>query len=109
MTVPVAVPRDPAAYRSTVHFQQRLRARVPEYRRDSLPRQLIEDGEARRAGQFRDGPGEARGTPVAITDEIAGETWTLVVSLRPTAFGRTGRHAAVTVYTGRPDGGEVAE
>lgn len=108
--MPVAVPRDPEAYRSTAHLVQRLRDRVPEFRRGTLPRRLIEDGEPTRAGEYRDGPGEAVGTPVAFTDEIAGETWTLVVSLRPTGFTRDRPHTALTVFRGRPEAGpEVTE
>jgi len=102
VTVPVAVPREPAAYRPTVHFGQRLKDRVPEHDRDALPRRLIEDGAVSRVPEHPHAP-DARGTLVAFIDEIAGETWTLIVSLRPGAFIRDGKHGAVSIYRGRPE------
>ena len=104
VTVPVAVPRDAQAYRATAHFQQRLKERVPEFQRASLPGRLIEDGRVTRAGEYRPN-GTGKGTPVAFTDEIVGETWTLIAALRPDAFGREGdrKHAALTVYRGAPE------
>jgi hypothetical protein len=102
VTVPVAVPRTPPSYRATSHFQQRLKERVPEYLRDSLPGQLIEDGRVTRAGEYRPGTGAGKGTPVAFSDEIGGETWTLIAALRPRALIRDGTHAALTVYRGPP-------
>jgi hypothetical protein len=100
VTVPVAAPRDPPSYRATSHFQQRLKERVPEYLRDSLPGRLIEDGRVARAGEYRPGTGAGKGTPVAFSDEIAGDTWTLIAALRPRALTRDGTHAALTVYRG---------
>ena len=100
--VPVAPPRDPAAYRPTVHFGQRLKDRVPEHDRDALPRRLIEDGAVHRVPDHPHTT-DAQGALVAFIDEIAGETWTLIVSLRPGAFTRDGKHGAVSIYRGRPD------
>ena len=108
VTVPVAVPRDPAAYRPTVHFAQRLKDRVPEYDRDALPRRLIEDGRVSRVPDHAHAT-DAQGTLVAFIDEIAGETWTLIVSLRPGAFTRDGKHGAVSIYRGRPEDSLEAE
>lgn len=102
VTVPVPVPRDPPSYRATAHFQQRLKQRVPEYLRDSLPGRLIEDGRVNRAGEYRPGTGAGKGTPVAFSDEIGGDTWTLIAALRPRALVRDGTHAALTVYQGPP-------
>ena len=109
VTVPVAPPRDPPTYRATAHFQQRLKERVPEYLRDSLPGRLIKDGRVVRAGEYRPGTGPGKGTPVAFSAEIDGETWTLVAALRPDAFARDGKHAALTVYQGAPEQPETAE
>jgi hypothetical protein len=103
VTVPVAVPRDPPSYRATTHFQQRLKERVPEHLRDSLPGQLIEEGRVNVAGEYRPGTGAGKGTPVAFSDEIGGETWTLIVALRPRALIRDGTHAALTIYRGRAE------
>ena len=105
VTVPVAPPRDPPTYRATAHFQQRLKERVPEYLRDSLPGRLIKDGRVVRAGEYRPGTGPGKGTPVAFSAEIDGEKWTLIAALRPDAFGREGdrKHAALTVYRGPPE------
>ena len=102
VTVPVVPPRDPAAYRPTVHFGQRLKDRVPEHDRDALPRRLIEDGAVHRVTDHPHAT-DAQGALVAFIDEIAGETWTLIVSLRPGAFTREGKHGAVSIYRGRPD------
>jgi hypothetical protein len=102
VTVPIAPPREPPTYRATTHFQQRLKERVPEHLHDSLPRQLIEDGRVNVAGEYRPGTGPGKGTPVAFSDEIGGETWTLIVALRPRALIRDGTHAALTVYRGPP-------
>jgi hypothetical protein len=41
--------------------------------------------------------------PVAFSDEIGGDTWTLIVALRPRALIRGGTHAALTVYRGPPE------
>jgi len=110
VTVPVAVPRTPPSYRATTHFQQRLKERVPEHLRDSLPRRLIEDGRVNVAGEYRPGTGPGKGTPVAFSDEIGGETWTLIAALRPRALTRDGTHAALTVYRGPPsESPETAE
>jgi hypothetical protein len=89
----VAVPRNPPSYRATSRFQQRLKERVPEYLHDSLPGQLIEDGRVNRAGEYPPGAGTGKSTPVAFSDEIGGETWTLIVALQP---------RALTVYRGPP-------
>jgi hypothetical protein len=103
VTVPVAVPRDPPSYRATAHFQQRLKQRVPEHLRDSLPGRLIEDGRVNVAGEYRPGTGPGKGTPVAFSDEIGGDTWTLIAALRPRALVRDGTHAVLTVYQGPPE------
>lgn len=103
VTVPVAVPRDPPTYRATTHFQQRLKERVPEHLRDSLSGQPIKDGRVNVAGKFRPGTGAGKGTPVALSDEIDSDTWTLIVALRPRALIRDGTHAALTVYQGPPE------
>lgn len=99
--VPVAPSRDPAAYRPTVHFGQRLKDRVPEHDRDALPRRLIEEGAVSRV-QDHPHATDSRGALVAFIDVVAGETWTLIVSLRPCAFTREGKHGAVSIYRGRP-------
>jgi hypothetical protein len=103
LEVPVRPPREPAAYRPTDHFIQRLRERVPEYDSD-LPRRLIEDGTATcvRGDSVEDGL--QYGTPVGFTDTVEGKPWTVVVALRPAAFvdGDDVKHRALTVFQGTP-------
>lgn len=101
LRVPVRPPREPAAYRPTDHFIQRLRERVPEYD-SNLPRRIIEDGRACRVrGDSVDG-GADYGTPVGFTTAIRGEPWTVIVALRPAAFVDDGKHRALTVFQGTP-------
>jgi len=106
VTVPVAPPRDPSAYRATRHFTNRLRERVDEHRRGTLPADLLRRGRVRRVPATRpddtDVPDVERGTPVAFTTASAtGRPWTLVAALRPAAFASDDeQHRAITVYQG---------
>jgi hypothetical protein len=103
LEVPVRPPREPAAYRPTDHFIQRLRERVPEYDSD-LPRRLIQDGTAARVRGDSVDDGLQYGTPVGFTDTVGGKPWTVVVALRPAAFvdGDDVKHRALTVFQGTP-------
>ena len=112
VTVPVAPPRDPSAYRATRHLSNRLRERVDDVDRDELPRTLIEDGRvARVAGDDADVPADERGATVAFTTTgPRARPWTLVAALRPVAFADADeRHRALTIFQGTPtrrdDGG----
>ena len=105
VTVPVAPPRDPAAYRATRHFSNRLRERVDDVDRDELPRTRIEDGRvARVAGDDADVPADERGATVAFTTTgPRARPWTLVAALRPVAFALDDeRHRALTIFQGTP-------
>jgi hypothetical protein len=105
VTVPVAPPRDPSAYRATAHFRNRIRERVDDVDRDELPRTLIEDGRvARVAGDGADVPADERGATVAFTTTgPRARPWTLVAALRPVAFERVGeRHRALTIFQWTP-------
>ena len=105
VTVPVAPPRDPARYRATRHFSNRLRERVDDVDRDELPRTLIEDGRvARVAGDDADVPADERGATVAFTTTgPRARPWTLVAALRPVAFALDDeRHRALTIFQGTP-------
>lgn len=105
VTVPIQPPRDPAAYRATTHFKQSLRDRVPRHDRGLLPREIIERGTPDRQVTDRDRLelDDGRGTPVAFTAAINGESWTMIVALRPEAFADDDRrHRALTIYQGRP-------
>jgi len=107
VTVPVAPPRDPAAYRATGHFRNRLRERVDDADRDHLPRTLIEDGRVSRVVDHDDAdvPDGERGTTIAFTTTgPRARPWTLVAALRPVAFdvARDERHRALTIFQGTP-------
>ena len=105
VTVPVAPPRDPARYRATRHFSNRLRERVDDVDRDELPRTLIEDGRvARVAGDDADVPADERGATVAFTTTgPRARPWTLVTAFRPVAFALDDeRHRALTIFQGTP-------
>lgn len=105
VTVPVAPPRDPSAYRATDHFRNRLRERVDDADRDHLPRTLIEEGRvARVAGDDADVPADERGATVAFTTTgPRARPWTLVAALRPVAFTHDDeRHRALTIFQGTP-------
>ena len=101
LRVPVRPPRDPAAYRPTDHFIQRLRERVPEYDRD-LPRRVIQDGRACRVRGDSVDDDLKYGTPVGFTDTVEGKPWTVIVALRPVAFVDDVKHRALTVFQGTP-------
>ena len=109
VTVPVAPPRDPSAYRATDHFRNRLRERVDDVERDRIPRTLIETGRVCRVVDHDadDVPVVERahkGTPIAFT--MTGpdkRPWTLVAALRPSAFvDPDEKHRAVTIFQGTP-------
>ena len=109
VTVPVAPPRDPSAFRATDHFRNRLRERVDDVDRDHLPRTLIEDGRVSRVVDHDadDVPVVERaykGTPIAFT--MTGpdkRPWTLVAALRPSAFvDPDEKHRAITIFQGTP-------
>ena len=106
VTVPVAPPRDPSAYRATRHFSNRLRERVDDIDRDELPRTLIEDGRVSRVVDHDDAdvPDGERGTTIAFTTTGPRERpWTLVAALRPVAFiDEEERHRALTIWQGTP-------
>lgn len=101
--VPVRPPRAPAAYRPTDHYLQQQRERVPEFDQ-SLPRRVIETGEVTRVPGASVEDGNQFGTTVAFTTTVRGESWTVVVALRPKAFATDAKHRAVTVYQGFPAG-----
>jgi hypothetical protein len=103
VTVPITPPRDPSAYRATDHFRNRLRERVDDHRRDTLPAELIREGRVRRAPATADDvPEHERGACVAFTTATAtGRPWTLIAALRPLAFTADDqRHRAITIYQG---------
>ena len=111
VTVPVAPPRDPAAYRATRHFSNRLRERVDDVDRDHLPRRLIEEGRVSRVVDHDgDVPDGERGTTIAFaTVADDGRPWTLVAALRPVAFvGPDEKHRAVTIFQGTPTSTDAA-
>jgi hypothetical protein len=69
-----------------------------------VPRRIIEDGRATRQVTDDDALDLAggRGTPVAFTETVDGDLWTVVVALRPEAFTSDRLHRALTIYQGQP-------
>lgn len=112
VTIPVAPPRSPEAYRATDHFRNRLRERVDDHRRDALPAELIREGRVRRVPATADDvPEHERGACVAFSTATAtGRAWTLIAALRAVAFASDDeRHRAVTIYQGpAPDADATA-
>ena len=103
VTIPVAPPRDPEAYRVTSHFRNRLRERVESHQRDTLPGELIRNGYVHRVpATAADVPNHEWGATVAFTTAApTGRPWTLVAALRPTAFSNPDEHhRAITIYQG---------
>ena len=103
VTVPIVPPRDPSAYRATDHFRNRLRERVDDHRRGTLPAELIREGRVRRAPASADDvPEHEQGATVAFSTAAAtGRPWTLIAALRPIAFASEDqRHRAITIYQG---------
>lgn len=111
--VPVEVPRDPAKYRPSQHFAQRLKQRVPVYHQGPVPAAIIENGTVTRrrwtAPDELDDPGQ----PVAFTGDVDGERYTVIAALRPGGYrSAETKHTVLTVYEGDPpadDGDAVAE
>jgi hypothetical protein len=97
---------------NTDHFRNRLRERVDNHRRDTLPAELIREGRVRRAPTTADDvPEHERGACVAFTTATAtGRPWTLIAALRPLAFTADDqRHRAITIYQGpAPDAAPAA-
>jgi hypothetical protein len=93
------VPREPDAYRATVHFGQRLRGRVPEAQRDSVVRECIEQGELRGTTPPADSDADDVRQYFAFEHCVNGRDWRLVVGIRPAAFRADGsdHHLAVTI------------
>lgn len=99
VSVSVPVPREPAAYRPSVHFGQRLRERVPERLRDRVVNECIETGECRgvRPPRRDDADDEIK-QHFAFEATVADGRWRLVVGIRSAALlNDDKKHLAVTV------------
>lgn len=96
----VPVPRDPEQYRTTTHFGQRLRDRVPEDIQGRVVAECITEGRChgttpRDAEADRDDIVQTFG----FDHHLEGRHWRVVVGLRERAFLSRGReHLALTVY-----------
>ena len=103
--IPVLPPRTPSCYRPTQHFKMRLRERVPSRHFGPVPAKLIENGRLQRRPWGAPDDLANPGQPVAFTDEIDGETYTVVAALQPAGFcSPDTKHDLLTVYTGEPNG-----
>jgi hypothetical protein len=75
---------------------------VPKFERD-LPRQVIQNGRVRRVHGDDVADSPDYGTPVAFTETVRGDPWTVVVALRPDAYAvADSTHYALTVWQGTP-------
>jgi len=105
--VPMPVPRDPAQYRATTHFGQRLRDRVPEPLRDRVVRECITHGYCRGASppdSIVDSDEERMVQAFAFERELEGVRWTVVVGIMRARYLRDGaKHKALTVYGNEVD------
>ena len=108
--VPVKPPRKAECYRTTKHFKQRLRERVPSFHRGPVPAEIIEEGAVTRrtwrAPQHADNPGQ----PVAFTSTVDGRRYTVIAALRPGGYRSTEvKHTVLTVYEGDPPAGDAGD
>jgi hypothetical protein len=103
VTIPVIPPRDPESYRITSHFRNRLRQRVPDAFRPSLPANLIRDGRILRLET--DAETQSHGAVVAFTTTGPKQRpWTLIAGLRAEAFNSADEHhRVVTIFQGTPN------
>jgi hypothetical protein len=109
VTIPILPPRDPEAYRSTTHFGTRLRERVPENYRPTLPATLIREGRIYRLDIDSVEVG-SNGAVVAFTTTGPKQRpWTLIAGLLPAAFSNEDeRHRVITIFQGTPKTEQVA-
>jgi len=102
--VPHEVPREPEQYRSTIHFGQRLRERVPEDSRDRVVRECITQGRVR--GENARQPTDEDDVRQFFSFErrVDDVEYRLVVGLRDEAFyDDSKQHLAITITTGGDD------
>lgn len=103
VTLPVKVPRDPEQYRSTTHFGQRLRQRVPDDIRGEVVRECIQMGQC--SGAQHSGHGDVH-QYFQFGREVEGTQWTVIVGIVLEAFRDPARkHLAVTIYGDGEEGG----
>lgn len=109
--VPVKPPREPSAYRTTKHFKQRLRERVPGFQHGPVPAKIIENGSITRRPWTAPEDLEEPGQPIAFTGEVDGDTYTVIVALMPSGYRSADtKHAVLTVWQGEaPAADQVAD
>ncbi len=105
VAIPVIPPRDPECYRITNHFKNRLRQRVPENYRPTLPETLIRDGRIRRLEIDNVEVGSYGAVVAFTTTGPKNRPWTLIAGLQPAAFtDDDAEHRVITIYQGTPEG-----
>ena len=97
------VPREPDAYRTTTHFGQRVRERVPAAHRDRVIRECFEAGVCRGTTPPRsiDRPGAVFQTFEFEARILIGDSsrvFLLVVGVVRDAFRGSAKHRALTIY-----------
>jgi hypothetical protein len=108
VNVPMPVPRDPAEYRATIHFGQRLRERVPAEHRDTVVETLFQRGDIYGASAPATTADEADVSQYfAFEASVEDVEYRLIAGIRPAAFREPERkHLAVTIM---PTGGDETD
>lgn len=95
---PKKVPRDPKAYRSTQHFINRLKQRVPEKLQSDIAARCVRHGELKAVSAAGKASSNAH-QDFAFFHEIDGTTWKLVVGIVPRAYESDHvKHFARSIY-----------
>lgn len=95
---PKPVPRDPKAYRSSQHYINRLKQRVPEELQNDIAARCVRHGKLKAVSKAGHASSNAH-QDFAFFHEIRGTTWKLVVGIVPQAFeSEHVKHFARSIY-----------
>jgi len=95
---PRPVPRDPEAYRSTNHYINRLKQRVPEDLQSDIAARCVKRGVLKAKTRAGEADGNAW-QDFAFYRKIDDQPWCLIVAIVPQAYeSEMVKHAAKTIY-----------